>query len=389
MKEEKETVYDEAIETAKEIEVVENVMIQTATTQLSFSSLMFGLERGDFVIPDFQRMYHWTEEQAEQLAISLVRGMPIPPIYGYRNAEQQVVILDGQQRVLSLYFYYIGKFLGKKRNAFIDVRKANDGSIKFREYLESCGLKEKKYQMESEGKNGKTQIIDITYQNISDRVKRKIDFSPITLVEINVDSKEYKERTLHKIFANLNIGGTPLSSQELRNGIYGCKFYEMLYDINDNSKKWRILYNNKITEVNKESKDVETLLRMCAFDYYIKGTGNQFELTGYKGKISTLLDSFSERAREFSDNQIEGYRLKLLEFIDSIEKVSGKNKGVALASFFVAWNRLKEKPFITREKYDAIVGSDAYKETNNSGTSARSEIEKRIRCVYEQLSRND
>ena len=44
MKEEKETVYDEAIETAKEIEVVENVMIQTATTQLSFSSLMFGLE---------------------------------------------------------------------------------------------------------------------------------------------------------------------------------------------------------------------------------------------------------------------------------------------------------------------------------------------------------
>ena len=163
----------------------------------------------------------------------------------------------------------------------------------------------------------------------------------------------------------------------------------MLYDINDNSKKWRILYNNKITEVNKESKDVETLLRMCAFDYYIKGTGNQFELTGYKGKISTLLDSFSERAREFSDNQIEGYRLKLLEFIDSIEKVSGKNKGVALASFFVAWNRLKEKPFITREKYDAIVGSDAYKETNNSGTSARSEIEKRIRCVYEQLSRND
>ena len=128
MKEEKETVYDEAIETAKDIEVVENVMIQTATTQLSFSSLMFGLERGDYVIPDFQRMYHWTEEQAEQLAISLVRGMPIPPIYGYRNAEQQVVILDGQQRVLSLYFYYIGKFLtGLEKDSlyhFLSLRSA-------------------------------------------------------------------------------------------------------------------------------------------------------------------------------------------------------------------------------------------------------------------------
>lgn len=389
MNTEKETIYEEAIATAKDIDVVENVMIKTVTTQLSFSSLMFGLERGDFVIPEFQRMYHWTEEQAEQLAISLVRGMPIPPIYGYRNTEQQVVILDGQQRVLSLYFYYIGKFLGKKRNAFIDVRKANNAQISFREYLESCGLKEKIFQMESEGQDGKTQIIDITYKNISDRLKRKIDFSPITLVEINVDSKDYKEKTLHKIFANLNIGGTPLSSQELRNGIYGCKFYEMLYEINDNSKKWRMLYNNKITEVNKESKDVETLLRMCAFDYYIQGTGNCFELTGYKGKISTLLDSFSELARNFGSDQIEQYRLKLVNFIDSIEKVSGKNKGVALASFFVAWNRLEEKPFITREQYDAIVESDAYKETTNSGTSARGEIEKRIRCVYEQLSGND
>ena len=149
-----------------------------------------------------------------------------------------------------------------------------------------------------------------------------------------------------------------------------------------------LLYNNQTHTFSKVSQHLCFLYSLLLFYYYIKGTDNQFELTGYKGKISTLLDSFSERAREFSDNQIEGYRLKLLEFIDSIEKVSGKNKGVALASFFVAWNRLKEKPFITREKYDAIVGSDAYKETNNSGTSARSEIEKRIRCVYEQLSQN-
>lgn len=388
MKRGSKTIYDEAIETTEDIEVVENVMIQTVTTQLSFRSLMFGLERGDFVIPEFQRMYRWTESQAEQLAISLVRGMPIPPVYGYRNPEQQVVILDGQQRVMSLYFYYIGKFLGKKRNAFIDVRKATDGSMKFRDYLESCDLKEKTFQMKSEDRNGKIQTVDITYQNISDRVKRKIDFSPITLVEINVDSKEYKERTLHKIFANLNIGGTPLSSQELRNGIYGCKFYDMLYDINDHSKKWRALYNNKITEINKESKDVETLLRMCAFDYYIKGIGNCFELTGYKGKISTLLDSFSEQAMDFENDQIEEYRYKLLKFIDSIERGSGNNKGVALASFFVAWNRLDEEPFITKETYDAIVRSEQYRETTKSGTSAKSEIEKRVRCVYEQLSGN-
>ena len=75
---EEENRYQEALETAKEIDVVENVMIRTVTTQMAFSSMMGGLERGDYVIPDFQRMYRWSESQAEELAVSLVRGMPIP-----------------------------------------------------------------------------------------------------------------------------------------------------------------------------------------------------------------------------------------------------------------------------------------------------------------------
>lgn len=140
---EKEKRYEEAIQNAQDIDIIEDVMIQTVTTQMSFSSMMNGLEKGDYIIPGFQRMYRWTESQVEELAISLVRGMPIPPIYCYRNREQQIVILDGQQRMLSLYFYYIGKFIKRKRNAFIDFRKATEGKSEFREYLEARGLKEK------------------------------------------------------------------------------------------------------------------------------------------------------------------------------------------------------------------------------------------------------
>ncbi len=47
---EEENRYQEALETAKEIDVVENVMIRTVTTQMAFSSMMGGLERGDYVI---------------------------------------------------------------------------------------------------------------------------------------------------------------------------------------------------------------------------------------------------------------------------------------------------------------------------------------------------
>lgn len=383
-------IQKEAIDTARNIEIIENVRIQTVTTQMSFSSMMMGLEKGDYVIPGFQRMYRWSEGQVEELAISLVRGMPIPPIYCYRNREQQVVVLDGQQRLLSLYFYYIGRFLKRKRNAFIDARKAAFEETGFREYLETCGLVEKEYYMSYKDDSGNNKIIDITYQNLSSRLKRRIDFAPITIVEINVDSEKYKERTLHKIFANLNIGGTPLSSQELRNGIYNCKFYDMLYEINDTSKKWRQLYSGfPNTVVNKESKDVELLLRMCAFKYYVKKIGTKFILTNYKGKITTLLDDFSEEVVAFSKEQIEKYKSSILSFIDHVEEVSGRNKNLALLSMYVVWDKMKTRPVITKEICAQIISSQDYADTIKSGTSDKNEIEKRLRSVYEQLSGYD
>lgn len=41
-----ENRYQEALETAKEIDIVENVMIRTVTTQVAFSSMMGELEKG-------------------------------------------------------------------------------------------------------------------------------------------------------------------------------------------------------------------------------------------------------------------------------------------------------------------------------------------------------
>ena len=233
------------------------------------------------------------------------------------------------------------------------------------------------------------KVVDITYDNLSDRMKRKIDFAPLTLIEINVDSKEQKEKILHKVFANLNIGGTPLSPQELRNGIYGCRFYHMLYEINDHSKKWRTLYSGSPNaDINKESKDVELLLRMCAFKYYVQRKGNNFMLTGYKGKIATLLDDFSEEVKHFDEGRITEYKMALEQFLDSLEGVRAKDRDLALVSLFVVWDKMGEKVSISRKKYEEIVSSEAYRSTTSSSTSSRNEIEKRLRSVYEQLSGN-
>ena len=270
------------------------------------------------------------------------------------------------------------------------MKEATNGKMGFKEYLESCHLMDKTYVMEYIDEEGQERQIDITYKKLNERLQRKIDYVPITFVQINVDSDEYREKTLHKIFANLNTGGTPLSSQELRNGIYNCRFYEMLYQINEESAKWRELYSgNAGASVNKESKDVELLLEMCAFFYYVKGKKNDFVLTQYKGKKWELLDDFSSVAREFDEQTIEDYREKLVSFFDTVENVSGKNKGSLLTSLFVAWNRLEKKTFISKKKCEEIVKDKRYSETIISGTARKGNIEQRIRSVYEKISSDD
>ena len=246
------------------------------------------------------------------------------------------------------------------------------------------------YSMKYMGSEGEEREIDITYEGLSASQKRKIDYSPITLAQINVDSEKYRERTLHKIFANLNMGGTPLSSQELRNGIYGCKFYDMLYDINDTSPKWRLLYSgSQNAKVNKESKDVELLLKMCAFKYYVKGNGAKFTLDQYKGKVGILLDEFSEKAMDFGSAQIEEYRHALLSFMECLEGIRGSNKDLAMISLFVVWDRLDNQLYISKQKVARIVENDDYRSTILQGTAKRENIETRLGSVYEQLSKDD
>ncbi len=66
---------------------------------------------------------------------SLLRGMPIPPIYTCRNKDNQLEILDGQQRVMSLFFYYIGYFLNNRKNSAINFSELEIGDQTFSEAL--------------------------------------------------------------------------------------------------------------------------------------------------------------------------------------------------------------------------------------------------------------
>lgn len=97
-------------------------------------------------------------------------------------------------------------------------------------------------------------------------MKRRIDYTSITIIEIKIDDEKRKIEILRQIFANLNRGGALLSAQEQRNGIYACEFYEMLQNFNRKDLSWRKIWGRE----DAKEKDLEVLLKLCALKKYVR-----------------------------------------------------------------------------------------------------------------------
>lgn len=122
--------------------------------------------------------------------------------------------------------------------------------------MEHLALKELHIQLE--GKDEKK--IDVDYAVLPKEAKRLVDYTSITVIEIKIDDERQRSSVLRQIFSNLNTGGSTLSAQEQRNGIYICEFYDMLHDFNRYDDTWRKLWGRE----DANERDMETLLRFCA-----------------------------------------------------------------------------------------------------------------------------
>lgn len=282
--------------------------IQQYKTDVGFRTLVESVNENLYVIPKYQRKYRWTKEQVVALAHSLIYGLPIPPIYTCRNDKNQLEILDGQQRIMSLFFYYIGYYLNNKKNSSINFSELKTDGYCFKDALmEQFSLQ--KLHIESEPEH-----ISLDYAALPLEVKRRVDYTSITVIEIKIDNEKQKHKILRQIFANLNAGGSVLSLQEQRNGIYRCAFYDMLQEFNRHDCSWRKIWGRE----DASERDMETLLRLCALKKYVRVrktlTGFDFVIEGYHSSYAKLLDQFSEEAMRFDEEQIVEYKKSLKHF---------------------------------------------------------------------------
>lgn len=178
--------------------------------------------------PEFQRDFVWDIRRASKLIDSLISNLPIPnTLLGKYKKTEKFIVIDGQQRLKSIYFFLKGEFRENQTTRPFKLR----------------GLEDKSW-------NGKL------YSELDEVIQRRIQNGIInsTILD-NIDSNP---RIVFEIFNRLNTGGVPLTNQEVRNCIFSGEFNEQLKSLNLNTH-WRYLYGNQ--NPNKRMNDVELILR--------------------------------------------------------------------------------------------------------------------------------
>lgn len=191
------------------------------------------INRGDIIIPFYQRNYVWKIEQASKLIESFLMGLPVPQIFLYVNDDDQLEVIDGQQRIMSVKYFMEG-FFGEENKGRRQVFKLK-------------GLSEI------------SQYNGLTFDGLSPKDQRKIRNSTLRAIHIKQLKPNKRNDSVFHIFERLNTGGTQLKPQEIRNAVYRGPIVEILKKL-ASDENWRKILN--IKNGDRHQKDVEILLRV-------------------------------------------------------------------------------------------------------------------------------
>ena len=233
---------------------------------------------GDIIIPEFQREFVWTIKQSSLLIDSFLCGLPVPSVFFYIDGNNKNLVIDGQQRILSVVFFMEGYFGSESTQGKRDVFRL-------------AGLDKKSPYF-----NKRFVDLDETHQ-------RKLKQSVLRAVNIRQLNPSGEGTSAYHIFERLNTGGTPLKPQEIRNCVFRGPLNTRLKAANLDAN-WRNILGK--TPIDKHQKDVEILLRL-------------FALAGAVDKYETPMKEFLNSAMR---KHIEGNTKKAETFFTVFPKVT-------------------------------------------------------------------
>lgn len=168
--------------------------IRTDGYPMSIGELINLYKDGDLtVFPEYQRYFRWSIRQKSDLIESLLLGIPIPPIFVSQDKDGKWDIVDGVQRISSIF-----EFVGILKNK--DEKKYNPSVLIGTKFLPSL-----------EGKVWESDNEDESFTETERRIIKRRKINIIIIDSINNPTAKYE------LFQRLNTNGAELTDQEIRN----------------------------------------------------------------------------------------------------------------------------------------------------------------------------
>lgn len=245
--------------------------LHTETADLTVSSLQQYLSNGKLVIPEFQRGYVWTRTQASRLIESLIIQCPIPVVYFSQEQNNTLIVIDGNQRLLSIKLFLNDAF-------------------------------------ELEGLTTYPELNGASWSTLDPRFRDHIHNRTIRCITI---LKDTHPQIKFDVFERLNTGSVHLNAQELRHGVNYSYLLETL-DLLTKNEKWKKAAGIR---VDKRMKGAELVLRYFALRY---------NRSGYTKPLSSFLDSFSSAHKNTPKDTIDGWTKEFNNTVERVDNALGK-----------------------------------------------------------------
>ena len=314
------------------------------------------IERGDVIIPFYQRRYVWKIEQASRLIESFLMGLPVPQVFLFVNDQDVLEIIDGQQRLMSVKYFFEGLF----------DEEDNKGK---RQVFKLKGLAER------------SEYNDKSFAELPARDQRKLKNATLRAINIKQITPDANSDSVFHIFERLNTGGTRLKAQEIRNAVYRGKIVDGLKVLNSNIHWQNIL---GLKKPDGGQKDVELVLRLFSlFEVWAK----------YEKPMLRYLNLSMNENREFDSDRALRFSIEFERTVALIDdnlvrpfRPRGVINSAVLEAVMVC---ILENSKITGpelvSRYDKLIEMPDFLKTVTGGTTDTSQLILRIQTAKSVL----
>jgi uncharacterized protein with ParB-like and HNH nuclease domain len=361
--------------------------ISASPNDFNIKTLFDFIQSGIVKIPGFQRNYVWDVKRASKLIESIIIGIPIPQIFLFEEDRNKFIVIDGQQRYMTIYYFMKKRFpRTDKRFELRHIFDVNagipDSILNDNEYFIDFNLKL------SDSKPGTTNKYNkLNYFTLDDSDKVTFDLRTIRNIIIKQNSPDDGNSVVFEIFNRLNSGGVNLKPQEIRTSLFHSNFYDNLYSINLD-ERWRKLTPQLDPDIHM--KDIEILLR---------GFAMLTMKDDYSPSMTKFLNRFSLRTKKFPQENISYLNELFNIFVSYCHNLDAKiffnksgrfNISVYESIFYaLCKDAFDRKDLAIRNVEIGLINSlkadNTFIEYTQSNTASYNNVTKRLDLAYSKL----